>query len=73
MTASSVLCGHSLENDLKAMKIIHPFVIDTAVLYPHIYGLPKKMSLVKLVHEFLKVGLWWRFRGRGEGGLVQFF
>lgn len=30
-----LLVGHSLENDLKACKLLHPHVIDTSVLFPH--------------------------------------
>ncbi|KAJ1967615.1 hypothetical protein IWQ62_001747 [Dispira parvispora] len=32
---STILLGHSLENDLKALKLIHPLVIDTSVMYTH--------------------------------------
>eukprot|EP01084_Bolivina_argentea_P040993 75638_1 len=33
INSDTILCGHSLENDLIAMKIIHYKVVDTAVLY----------------------------------------
>lgn len=36
--ADDVLVGHSLENDLKALKIVHIRCLDTSLLYPH----PKK-------------------------------
>lgn len=36
--AGDTLVGHSLENDLKALKLVHLRCLDTAVLYPH----PKK-------------------------------
>lgn len=36
--AGDVLVGHSLENDLKALKMVHLRCLDTALLYPH----PKK-------------------------------
>lgn len=29
----TILVGHSLENDLLALKILHSLVIDTAILY----------------------------------------
>eukprot|EP01048_Picozoa_sp_COSAG05_P017803 COSAG05_NODE_2495_length_2983_cov_12.675535_2_plen_63_part_00 len=29
-----VLVGHSLENDLRALKLCHGLVIDTAVCFP---------------------------------------
>lgn len=36
--AGDVLVGHSLENDLKALKMVHMRCLDTSLLYPH----PKK-------------------------------
>ncbi|XP_019627813.1 PREDICTED: small RNA degrading nuclease 5-like [Branchiostoma belcheri] len=30
-----ILVGHSLENDLQALKMIHPHVIDTSLLFNH--------------------------------------
>eukprot|EP00040_Diaphanoeca_grandis_P029186 m.170281 g.170281 ORF g.170281 m.170281 type:complete len:451 (+) comp31607_c0_seq2:274-1626(+) len=37
----SVLVGHSLENDLYALKLYHPRVIDTAVRYQGKFGMQK--------------------------------
>lgn len=31
----AVLVGHSLENDLKCMRIVHRRVLDTSLVYPH--------------------------------------
>ena len=31
----TILVGHALENDLKALKIVHERCIDTGALYPH--------------------------------------
>ena len=31
----TLLVGHSLENDLKALRVVHARVLDTAVLFPH--------------------------------------
>lgn len=36
--ANDLLVGHSLENDLKALKLVHLRCVDTSLLYPH----PKK-------------------------------
>ncbi len=36
--ANDLLVGHSLENDLKALKMVHLRCLDTSLLYPH----PKK-------------------------------
>ncbi|KAI9217599.1 hypothetical protein BC828DRAFT_390749 [Blastocladiella britannica] len=33
VTSQTILIGHSLENDFRAMQMAHPFVIDTAISY----------------------------------------
>ncbi|KAF0754727.1 hypothetical protein AaE_005223 [Aphanomyces astaci] len=38
--AETILVGHSLENDLSALRLIHRRVIDTVLLYPHPKGPP---------------------------------
>ncbi|KAF3927491.1 hypothetical protein ABW21_db0209857 [Orbilia brochopaga] len=50
--ASTILIGHSLENDLKCLRIIHPRVVDTAILYPRKY-MPARYSLKHLVKNHL--------------------
>lgn len=52
--AKTVLVGHSLESDLKALKLIHDVVVDTSVLFPHKMGPPKKRALKTLCIENLK-------------------
>ena len=51
--ADTVLVGHSLENDLQALRLAHPHVLDTSVLY----GNPKvptwRPSLRELAHRYL--------------------
>jgi RNA exonuclease 1 len=47
------LVGHSLENDLYALKLFHPNVVDTAILYPHSKGSPFKFSLKNLAERYL--------------------
>jgi RNA exonuclease 1 len=47
------LIGHGLENDLNAMRIIHPTIIDTILLYPHVRGLPMRYSLKALMETHL--------------------
>ena len=32
---NTILVGHSLENDLRAMRVVHRKVLDTSLLYPH--------------------------------------
>lgn len=50
----TILIGHSLESDLKALKLIHSCVVDTSVLFPHKMGPPKKRALKTLCIENLK-------------------
>lgn len=50
----TTLVGHSLENDLLALKINHHLVIDTAVLYKHPRGASYKTALRVLTRRFLK-------------------
>lgn len=49
----TILVGHSLENDLLALKISHDLVIDTAVLYKHPRGASYKTALRVLTRRFL--------------------
>lgn len=47
------LIGHAIENDLTACRIIHPFVIDTVLLYPHPKGMPMRYKLRDLASMYL--------------------
>lgn len=49
----TVLIGHSLNSDLTAIKITHPYIIDTAIIYPHPRGPPLKSSLKWLAQKYL--------------------
>ena len=49
----TILVGHSLENDLHAMKMMHLKVIDTSILYARKNG--SKMKLKTLAYNILKV------------------
>ena len=50
----TVLCGHSLENDLKALKLFHRRCLDTALLYPRQPGGPQRYSKLPLKSLALK-------------------
>lgn len=52
--ADTILVGHSLECDLQALKLAHPHVIDTSVIYQHSRGPPYKPSLKWLAQKWLK-------------------
>lgn len=44
--------GHSLEQDLRALKLAHPRYIDTALLYHHPRGPPLKPGLAWLTKKW---------------------
>jgi RNA exonuclease 1 len=49
----TILLGHSLDSDLKAIHLAHPFVVDTSILFPHPRGPPLKSSLKFLALKYL--------------------
>ncbi|KAK4035268.1 RNA exonuclease 1 [Parachaetomium inaequale] len=49
----TILLGHSLDSDLKAMQLAHPFIVDTSILFPHPRGPPLKSSLKFLALKYL--------------------
>jgi RNA exonuclease 1 len=53
LSPTTPLIGHGLENDLNAIRIIHPTIIDTALLFPHKAGLPYRNSLKVLMQQHL--------------------
>ncbi|XP_041752365.2 RNA exonuclease 5-like isoform X1 [Coregonus clupeaformis] len=48
----AVLVGHSLDNDLRALNLIHPHVIDTSLLYRREFG--QRFKLKVLAETVLK-------------------
>lgn len=61
------LIGHGLENDLNAMRIIHPTLIDTILLYPHTRGLPMRYSLKVLMETHLNKAIQVEGGGKAMG------
>ena len=53
LTPHTILVGHSLNADLEVLKITHPFIIDTSILYQHSRGPPLKPSLKWLAQKYL--------------------
>jgi RNA exonuclease 1 len=51
---NTILIGHSLDSDFKALKLIHKKVIDTSVVFPHKLGPPLKRALKNLMSEYLQ-------------------
>ncbi|KIM31905.1 hypothetical protein M408DRAFT_327301 [Serendipita vermifera MAFF 305830] len=64
ITPSTILLGHSLEGDLKAMKLAHARCLDTSVLYHHPRGRPLKPGLKWLMNKWMNKDI----QDRGEGG-----
>lgn len=54
-SSKTLLIGHSLDSDMKALKLFHRHFIDTAQLFPHKRGLPFKRALRTLMVENLRV------------------
>jgi len=54
ISASTIIVGHGLENDFRALMLVHSLVVDTSTLYPHFFGLPYRRSLKSLAKSYLK-------------------
>ncbi|RCH95226.1 hypothetical protein CU098_000482 [Rhizopus stolonifer] len=54
VTGDTILVGHGLVNDLKCLKMRHPYIIDTSIIYHHKNGPPYKPSLRDLSTRYLK-------------------
>ncbi|KAH6922697.1 hypothetical protein HPB50_018245 [Hyalomma asiaticum] len=52
-SADTILVGHSLDSDLRALRLIHGTVVDTTVVFPHHRGLPYKRALRNLAELYL--------------------
>ncbi|GJJ10086.1 hypothetical protein Clacol_004312 [Clathrus columnatus] len=63
-TSRTILVGHSLEQDLRALKFAHARCIDTAVLYHHPRGRPLKPGLAWLTKKWCNREI----QTGGEGG-----
>ncbi|KAI7908309.1 uncharacterized protein BX663DRAFT_493765 [Cokeromyces recurvatus] len=50
----TILVGHGLVNDMKCLKMRHPYIIDTSIIYHHKNGPPYKPSLRDLTTRYLK-------------------
>ena len=53
ISAETILIGHSIENDLRALKLVHSTIIDTSMVFPHHLGLPFRHGLKSLVSSYL--------------------
>ncbi|GEQ69478.1 hypothetical protein JCM33374_g3150 [Metschnikowia sp. JCM 33374] len=53
VSSEDILIGHSLDSDLNVMKIRHPKIIDTSLLFEHHRGYPFKHALKYLAETHL--------------------
>ena len=53
LTPDTPLLGHAIDNDLNTCRVIHPFIIDTVLLFPHPRGLPIRYGLKMLTNKYL--------------------
>lgn len=55
--SNDILVGHSLQSDLNVLKLRHPKIIDTAIIFDHKAGPPFKPALKFLVSEYLNYNI----------------
>lgn len=65
LTPQTILVGHSLNADLDALKLTHPFIIDTSIIFQHPRGPPLKSSLKWLTQKHLNREIQ---KGHGSSG-----
>ncbi|CAK7211940.1 hypothetical protein SBRCBS47491_001294 [Sporothrix bragantina] len=53
LDARAILVGHSLDSDVRAMQLTHPFIVDTSIAFPHPMAPAKKHALRWLSSKFL--------------------
>lgn len=53
LTPDTPLIGHAIDNDLNAVRLCHPTIVDSVLLYPHPRGLPMRYGLKMLASRHL--------------------
>lgn len=53
LDARAILVGHSLDSDVRAMQLTHPFIVDTSIVFPHPMAPAKKHALRWLSSKYL--------------------
>ncbi|VDN58158.1 unnamed protein product [Dracunculus medinensis] len=51
VNSETILIGHSLASDLKALRIVHHKIVDTSDVFPHERGPPYKRSLKNIFSD----------------------
>lgn len=57
VSPTTPVLGHALENDLNIIRLIHPTIVDTAIIYPTKSGLPYRHSLKTLAKQWLDINI----------------
>ena len=53
LTPKTPLIGHAIDNDLNSVRLCHPSIIDTVLLFPHPRGMPLRLALRMLSSNYL--------------------
>ena len=53
LTPKTPLIGHAIDNDLNTVRLCHPSIVDTVLLFPHPKGLPIRYALRTLTSNHL--------------------
>jgi hypothetical protein len=57
ISPNTVLIGHAIDNDLNVLRLLHPTIVDTSLLFPHHGGLPYRYPLRRLAKDFLNLDI----------------
>ncbi|KAF9738925.1 hypothetical protein PMIN06_003584 [Paraphaeosphaeria minitans] len=57
VSPTTPVLGHALENDLNVIRLIHPTIVDTVILYPTKSGLPYRHGLKTLAKQWLDINI----------------
>lgn len=57
VSPTTPVLGHALENDLNVIRLIHPTIVDTVILYPTKNGLPYRHGLRNLAKWHLEMDI----------------
>lgn len=53
LTPKTPLIGHAIDNDLNSVRLCHPSIVDTVLLFPHPRGMPLRFALRTLSSNYL--------------------
>lgn len=71
ISPKTVLIGHAIDNDLNVVRLIHPSIVDTSLLYPHSSGLPFRYGLKRLAKDWLNLTIQTQNDAKPAGSTVD--